>query len=98
VRDEVLGVVFFNHHAAAVSFAPRTVDFAGQLATAMSSALENARLFEEQQRIATPLQENFIHPLPEVAGLELGIVSQTATEPELIGGDFSEVFERTDGR
>ena len=48
--------------------------------------------------IAATLQENFIHPLPEVAGLELGIVSQAAYEPELIGGDFSEVFELPDGR
>ena len=98
VREEVLGVVFFNRHAAATRFEPRTVEFAGQLASAMSLALENARLYEEQQRIATTLQESFKHPLPDVPGIELGIVSQTAYEPELVGGDFSEVFELADGR
>ena len=55
-------------------------------------ALENARRFEEQKRIAVALQENFIHPLPAVDGLELGVVSQTAHEPELVGGDLSDVF------
>ena len=78
VREEVLGVIFFNHHQAAVAFTPATVEFAGKLAASISTALENARLYEEQQRIATTLQENFLHELPSVAGLELGVVTQTA--------------------
>jgi len=45
-----------------------------------------------QKRIATTLQENFVHPLPTVAGLELGMVALAATQPELVGGDFSDVF------
>ena len=57
-----------------------------------SLALANARLYEEQQRIAPTLQENFLHELPTVAGLELGMVTKTANEPELVGGDFSDVF------
>ena len=59
---------------------------------AEETAQENARLYAEQQRIATVLQENFIHPLPVVAGLELGVVSQPAYAPELVGGDLSDVF------
>ena len=69
VRDEVLGVLFFNHHRAAVSFPPAIVEFAGKLAVAISTALGNAQLYEEQQRIATTLQENLLHPLPQVPGL-----------------------------
>jgi serine phosphatase RsbU (regulator of sigma subunit) len=96
-RGAVTGCLLFYGGTPRV-FDDSETDFARKLAAAVSLALENARLYEAQRRIATTLQENFIHPLPEVAGLELGIVSQTATEPELIGGDFSEVFERTDGR
>jgi PAS domain S-box-containing protein len=48
--------------------------------------------YEEQQRIATTLQENFLHELPKVAGVELGVISKPAFEPELVGGDFSDVF------
>ena len=65
-RDDALGVIFFNHHRTAVPFDGPTIDFAGKLALAISLALENARLYEEQQRIATTLQENFIHPLPRL--------------------------------
>jgi PAS domain S-box-containing protein len=97
-HDEVFGVIFFNHHRQAVPFSEQTVDFAAKLAAAISSALENARLYEEQRRIATTLQESFLHPLPSVAGLELGMVTQTAFEPELIGGDFSDVFLLADGQ
>ena len=92
VREEVLGVIFFNHHEAAVAFPPEIVEFAGKLAASISTALANARLYEEQQRIATTLQENLLHELPTVAGLELGMVTKTAFEPELVGGDFSDVF------
>jgi hypothetical protein len=92
VKEEVLGVIFFNHHLAAVAFPPAIVEFAGKLAASISTALANARLYEEQQRIATTLQENLLHDLPTVAGLELGTVTKTAFEPELVGGDFSDVF------
>ncbi len=56
------------------------------------AAIENAALLEEQRRIATALQENFMSPLPRVEGLDLGLVAQAAFQPELVGGDFSEVF------
>jgi phosphoserine phosphatase RsbU/P len=56
------------------------------------AAIENARRFEEQRRIATALQENLVSPLPRVEGLATGLVVQTAFAPELVGGDFSDVF------
>ena len=59
---------------------------------AEDAAAENASRFEEQRRIATALQENFIRPIPHVPGLEFGRVLETAREAELIGGDFSDVF------
>lgn len=67
-----------------------------ELRRAERSALESARLFEEQREIAVALQESLIHRLPDVAGLDLGVVSQTAHEPELIGGDLSDVFVADD--
>ncbi len=62
---------------------------------AVAGLLEStlARLAEQRQRqITALLQEGLLHPLPEIAGLELGRVSQSAYEPDLVGGDFSEVF------
>jgi PAS domain S-box/PAS domain S-box/PAS domain S-box len=98
VRDEALGVVLFNRHRVAGRIAPQTIDFAAKLAVSVSAALENARLYAAQQRIAFTLQQNFVHSLPPVEGLELGEVSMPAFEPERIGGDFSDVFLVDDSR
>jgi serine phosphatase RsbU (regulator of sigma subunit) len=68
--------------------------FEGTLARLGSelAASENARLLEEQRRIAVALQENLMSPLPQIAGLELGLVVESAYQPALVGGDFSDVF------
>jgi PAS domain-containing protein len=55
------------------------------------------RRYEAQLQIAVTLQENFMHALPEVAGLELAVLSVPAHRPELVGGDFHDVFELSDG-
>ena len=96
-REEVVGVIFFNHSGPA-KFEGSTIEFADKLAVAVSSALENARLYEEQQLIAATLQENLIHPPPEVPGLDFAARSLPARRPELVGGDFSDLFLLEDGR
>jgi PAS domain S-box-containing protein len=98
VRGEVVGSLFFNYHSTPHTFSDLEIDFAERATGVIAGVLETARLFEEQQRIATTLQENFLHPLPLVEGLELGVVSQTAFAPELVGGDFSDVFLLGDGQ
>jgi serine phosphatase RsbU (regulator of sigma subunit) len=79
------------------------------LALQATSAVWNAERHESEQRaqrdllhaqrhIAVTLQENFIHPLPDIAGLDLALVTETAHAPELVGGDFHDVFTVPDGR
>ena len=92
VRGEVLGGLFFHYSQGPHHFSKSEIAFAESVAGATSQALQAARLFEQQRRIAVTLQENLIHPLPEVEGLELSVVGSTAYEPELVGGDFSDVF------
>jgi PAS domain S-box-containing protein len=96
VRDAVVGAMFFNYHSREHRFTPLETDFARKAAAVVSGALENARLYEEQQRIAETLQENFIHELPAVAGLEFGVAAKAAFAAELIGGDFSDAFALDD--
>jgi PAS domain S-box-containing protein len=91
VRKEVTGDLAFWEHQPRL-FSETETDFANQLGSTISLAVDNAHLYLEQQRIAITLQDNFIHPPPAVAGLELGIISQAAFAPGLVGGDFSDVF------
>ncbi len=72
---------------------------------ALSSALQREaeekatrELLERERRIALTLQDNFVHPLPIVNGLEFAVASETAYAPELVGGDFHDVFALPDGR
>lgn len=92
VRNELLGGLFFHYTGGVHHFSPSEIAFAQSVAGATSQALQAARLLEQQRLIAVTLQENFIHPLPKVRGLELSVVSKTAHVPELVGGDFSDVF------
>jgi PAS domain S-box-containing protein len=92
VRDTVVAAIFFNYHSRPHAFTTHEIDFIGKAAAIISGALENARLLQRLDRIATTLQENLIHPLPAIPGLDLGRVSETAFTADLVGGDFSDVF------
>ena len=59
---------------------------------------ELRRLYEQQRSIATTLQQSFIHPLPKLANVEVGLVEAPAWQPGLIGGDFWDLFELPDRR
>jgi PAS domain S-box-containing protein len=67
------------------------------VAQEVAVSLENARLHEQQQHIAATLQEHLLHALPAIAGLDLAALSTPAYQPELIGGDFHDVFELPGG-
>ena len=77
VRDEPIGGLFFNyrdtHH-----FTPEEVLYASRLGTSLGLALANIALYEAQRTIATTLQENFVHALPTIEGLELAAISLPA--------------------
>jgi PAS domain S-box-containing protein len=79
-------------------FTSDEVELLTSLAAELAVGLEKARLDEAQRRVATTLQENFVHPLPLIAGLELAALSLPASAPELVGGDFHDVFVLPDGR
>jgi signal transduction histidine kinase len=57
IRDESLGVIFFNYHTAPHAFTEMEVDFARQLGATVSIALENARLFDQVTKSHKTLQK-----------------------------------------
>ena len=96
VRGTVMGSLFFNYHSRRHDFTDLEIDFVSRVADLACGMLESARLHEVQRHIAQTLQENFVHELPDVAGLELGVVSGTAFAADLVGGDFSDAFALDD--
>lgn len=66
--------------------------FTNQAAT----AIKNARVYEEERRIAEILQQSLAGPLPDIAGVDIGLVYKSAFQAERVGGDFYDVFELGD--
>lgn len=74
-----------------------TIELAGRRA---ALALDNARLYAEQHRIATALQRDLLpRALPEWEGLELAALYRPAQgDAADVGGDFYDLFESGGGR
>jgi serine phosphatase RsbU (regulator of sigma subunit) len=69
-----------------------------QLVRRTSLAVDNARLFEEQRRIAGTLQQSLLpRELPEITGLESAARFSPMGDGHEVGGDFYDVFESGEG-
>ena len=75
-------------------FGRRKVALATELARRASTAIENARLYEERTYIAETLQQSLLPTaLPSVDGFELAAIYRPAVGGTEVGGDFYDVFE-----
>jgi serine phosphatase RsbU (regulator of sigma subunit) len=97
-RECLLGLLVVDDPSGSRPFSEREIELVQGIAAEAAVAIENARLYETQRRIATTFQENLVHPLPEVPGLELASLSLPASQPELVGGDFHDVFRVANDR
>lgn len=93
VQDEVVGVMFMNYHSRTCEFSRAQVDFTESVATAVALALQNARLYQGEHRIAEALQHSLLS-LPEaIPRLRFSHIYRSATEAAMVGGDFYDLFE-----
>lgn len=95
--ERLLGILALDEPGERLEFTAREVQVMEAIASQVAVAVENAQLFATQRRIAVTLQQQFIHPLPQIDGLVLAVEEETAHSPELIGGDFHDVFELPGG-
>jgi len=93
VQGEVIGVMFMNHHSKAVEFSSAQVDFAESVATTVALALQNARLYEGEHRIAETLQKSLLALPEQIPHLRFASIYRSATEAARVGGDFYDLFE-----
>jgi PAS domain S-box-containing protein len=67
--------------------------FAQDLALRAATAVQNARLFEEQQRVARTLQASLLpERLPQVPGWEIHAAYHAGERGAAVGGDFYDVL------
>lgn len=98
LHDDVIGVLTFGYISSPVTFTDAQVDFANKLGAAVSIAMENARLYEAEHRIADTLQTAILTVPQGLPGIECGYHYRSATEVAKIGGDFYDFFELGNNR
>jgi PAS domain S-box-containing protein len=73
-------------------FAEDEVSLFRSIAAQLGIALDNARLYQREHRIADTLQQSLLADPTRVEGLELGRVYRSATENLRVGGDFYDIY------
>lgn len=80
------------------AFDEHDLESAQRMAAGMSAALENARLYEAEHRVADRLQEALLALPSAIPGVSFAHVYQSASEASRVGGDFYDIFELDDRR
>jgi serine phosphatase RsbU (regulator of sigma subunit)/anti-sigma regulatory factor (Ser/Thr protein kinase) len=97
-REEVVGVL---HVVVAADFGERSEEarLGRAYARRAAIALERARLYERERRIADTLQRAMLPAdLPTRSDVIFSAVYAAASESERVGGDFYDAFDVPDGR
>jgi PAS domain S-box-containing protein len=97
-RGRTIGALSFLHAHGDLRYDQGDLEFLAELGERAGLALDNARLYQERDRIARNLQRGLRPPRPEeVAGLEISVVFEAAGEGIEVGGDFYDVMPAEDG-
>ncbi|HWI95434.1 MAG TPA: SpoIIE family protein phosphatase [Solirubrobacterales bacterium] len=97
-RGTTLGAISFLHASTDLRFDAEDLRLVGELADRAAMALDNARLYEERDRIAQNLQRGLRPPEPPyVPGLDIAVVFDAFGEAMEIGGDLYDVLPTEDG-
>ena len=98
-RGEVLGTVSFASSTSERLFDRADAEVAEELAARVSVAVDNARLFAQETRIALTLQRSLLpEELPVTPGLTTAAVYQPAARDGSVGGDWYDVIALPCGR
>jgi serine phosphatase RsbU (regulator of sigma subunit) len=92
-RDSVTGVLFAGCYNGPSRFDRDQVDFMVKVGNTVSLAMENARLYEGEHRIAETLQHALLAVPEHVQGVRFAHAYRSASEAASVGGDFYDVFE-----
>lgn len=97
-RGRSLGALSFLHARKDMRYDAGDLEFLAELGERAALALDNARLYQERDRVARNLQRGLRPPKPaEVPGLDISVVFEAAGEGIEVGGDLYDVLPSEDG-
>ena len=92
-RGRVLGVLVIGTSTSGRVYDDDHLALGRQLARRAGLAVDNARLYENERRIARTLQRSLLPPaLPEIPGLDVAARFSPMGHGDDVGGDFYDVF------
>jgi serine phosphatase RsbU (regulator of sigma subunit) len=98
VGDEPLGAITFVAADSGRDFDDEDLAFAEDLALRAGTAVQNARLYAEQVRVAQTLQASLLpERLPILPGWETSASYEAGEQGAEVGGDFYDIATATDG-
>jgi serine phosphatase RsbU (regulator of sigma subunit) len=93
IGDETLGVITFASAESGRRFDEDDLAFAQDLALRAATAVQNARLYQAQERVAHTLQASLLpERLPHLPGWELHAAYQAGERGADVGGDFYDIL------
>ncbi len=97
-RGSTLGALSFLHASTDLRYDADDLQLLGELADRAALALDNARLYQERDRIAQNLQRGLRPPEPPfVPGLDIAVTFDAYGEGMEIGGDLYDILPTDDG-
>lgn len=98
-NGETIGAIILINRESQRAFEPADFSLAGELARRAAAAVENARAFDRERRVAEALQKAFLpNVLPRIPGLDFDAVYMPGVGDASIGGDWYDAFQLPDGR
>nr|WP_055510168.1 SpoIIE family protein phosphatase [Nonomuraea pusilla] len=94
---EVVGALTLGRSERPGAFTAADLLLAEDIARRAGLALDNARLYERQRRVAETMQRHLLPQLPQVPGLEMSARYLPAPHASQVGGDWYDAFVLSDG-
>lgn len=99
VRGDLSGIVSLADAENERDWTQAEIDTLAALCGTLALALENARLYAREHRVADMLQSAFLSNIPDrLGGLSLSSSYRAGLEESQVGGDFYDAFVLPDGR
>ncbi|MCH5677229.1 SpoIIE family protein phosphatase [Streptomyces gilvus] len=94
---DVLGALTVGRAENPVPFAPTDLPLIEDIARRAGLALDNARLYQRQRKIAETMQNHLLPQMPTVRDLEMTVRYLPAPHASQVGGDWYDAFSLSDG-
>ncbi|MFF0015671.1 SpoIIE family protein phosphatase [Streptomyces sp. NPDC005374] len=94
---EVLGALTLGRAKDQVDFTPEDLPLIEDIARRAGLALDNARLYQRQRKVAETMQNHLLPQMPRVPGLQMTARYLPAPDASQVGGDWYDAFSLSDG-